>query len=374
MAIAPADVVIIGGGIVGCATAYELARRGLRPVIIERDSIGSHASGFAFGELLPWWGRGIPGPLFDFGRRCLKLHDELHPTLNASTGINTGYRLTDAVSVALSDADRSNLQQRHDWLREQGAPVKWLDGPALRSIEPRIAPDIGHALYIGSVGVLEAYRYLLAMAQAAEGVGATVRHGNAVGVRVAGNEADAVLLEGESVPCGAVVIAAGPWSGDAADWLGANVPIRPLKGQIVRLQMSGPALSTYIGWRDYYAITKGDGLLWAGSTEEDVGFDEILTTAGRDDILIKLSRVIPDLADAGIEGQTACLRPLTSDGLPIIGRAPNLANVYLATGTGRSGLLLAPGIGSAIADLIVDDATDWDIAPFSPGRFAGTDG
>ena len=105
MAIAPADVVIIGGGIVGYATAYELAKRGLHPVIIERDSIGSHASGFAFGELLPWWGRGIPGPLFDFGRRCLELHNELHPALNASTGIDTGFRLTDAVSVALNDAD-----------------------------------------------------------------------------------------------------------------------------------------------------------------------------------------------------------------------------------------------------------------------------
>ena len=374
MAIAPADVVIIGGGIVGYATAYELARRGLRPVIIERDSIGSHASGFAFGELLPWWGRGIPGPLFDFGRRCLELHNELHPALKASTGIDTGYRLTDAVSVALNDADRSNLQQRHDWLWDQGVPVKWLDGPALRWIEPRIAPDIDEALYIGTVGVLEAYRYLLAMAQAAEGMGATVRHGNAVGVSVTGTEAVAVLLDGASVPCGAVVIAAGPWSRDAADWLGANVPIRPLKGQILRLQLSGPALSTYIGWRDYYAITKGDGLLWAGSTEEDVGFDDNPTAAGRDDVLMNLSRVIPDLVDAGIAGHTACLRPLTSDGLPIIGRALNLTNVYLATGTGRSGLLLAPGIGSAIADLIVDDATDWDIAPFSPERFAGTDG
>ena len=201
-----------------------------------------------------------------------------------------------------------------------------------------------------------------------------MRHGNAVGVSVTGTEAVAVLLEGDSVPCGAVVIVAGPWSGDAADWLGANVPIRPLKGQIVRLQTSGPALSTYLGWRDYYAITKGDGLLWAGSTEEDVGFDDNPTAAGRDDVLISLRRVIPALADAGIEGHTACLRPLTSDGLPIIGRAPNLANVYLATGTGRSGLLLAPGIGSAIADLIVADATDWDIAPCSPGRFAGTDG
>ena len=105
-----------------------------------------------------------------------------------------------------------------------------------------------------------------------------------------------------------------------------------------------------------------------------MGFDDNPTAAGRDNILISLSRVIPDLADAGIEGHTACLRPLASDGLPIIGRAPNLTNVYLATGTGRSGLLLAPGIGSAIADLIVDDATDWDIAPFSPGRFAGTGG
>ena len=370
MSVAPADVAIIGAGIIGCSTAYELTKQGLRPVIVERDSVGSHASGFAFGELLPWWGRGIPRPLLEFGRRCLELHSELHSTLQDLTSINTGYRLTRAVSVAVNDVDREILHDRLARLKAQNVAASWLDGPALRSIDPRIAPDIVEGLYVGSVGVLDAYRYLLATAQAAERLGAVIRHGNAQGIDAADSRATSIRLDGDTLPCRAVVIAGGPWTGSAAEWLGCSVPVRPLKGQIVRLELPGAPLSTYIGWRDYYSITKSDGLLWAGSTEEDVGFDDNPTVAGRNDILLNLSRILPAVAEAGIEGHTACLRPLTSDGLPIVGRAPNLDNVYLATGTGRSGLLLAPGIGRAVADLIVNGATDWNLSPYSPDRFS----
>ena len=373
MASPTADVAIIGGGIVGCATAFELAKRGLRPLIVERDSIGSHASGFAFGELLPWWGRGIPGPLFDFGRLCLELHTRLHPALHELTGIDTGFRLTDAVSVAVTNDDERILRQRLERLAIEGVSAQWLDGPALRSIEPRIAPDINDALHIGSVGVLEAYRYLLAMAQAAEHLGTSVRHGNVTGIVRQGVSSPTVQLGSESVSCGAVVVAAGPWSANAAAWLGIPVPIRPLKGQIVRLQLDGPRFSTYVGWRDYYAISKADGLLWTGSTEEDAGFDDAPSPAGRQDILVNLSRVVPALAEAGIEGHTACLRPLSGDGVPIIGPVPGFQDVYLATGTGRSGLLLAPGIATALADLIADGATAWDLDPYSPARFASND-
>ena len=369
MAVGPPDVVIIGGGIIGCATALELAQRGLRALIVERDSVGSHASGFAFGELLPWWGRGIPGPVFEFGRRCLNVHTELQPALQDFTGIDTGFRLADAIAVALTDDDHSLLGRRNDWLAGQGAGVEWLDGPALRSIEPRLAPDIEVGLHVASVGVLDAYRYLLATAQAAERRGAVVRHGTVTGIRFVGTDAVSVSVGADSIPCGAVVIAAGPWSADASAWLGVDVPVRPLKGQIVRLETTGPEFRTYVGWRDYYSITKSDGLLWAGSTEEYVGFNDAPTTAGRDDILINLSRVLPSLADAGIEGHTACLRPLAADGIPIVGRATNCNNVYLATGTGRCGLLLAPGIAQSIADLIATGSTDWDIRPYSPSRF-----
>ncbi len=365
----PTDVAIVGGGIVGCSIALALARRGLHPVVVERDSIGSHASGFAFGELLPWWGRGIPGPLYDFGLRCMGLHHELQPWLHERTGIDTRFRLSDAVSVAVTDADRSILRQRYQWLADQRAPVEWLDGPAMRRLEPRLSDDLADAMRVGEVGVLEAYRYLLATAQAAEQLGATIRHGSVVGIERDGDNAVAVRVGDSVMPCGAVVIAGGPWSAESADWLGCAAPVRPLKGQIVRLRMDGPPLNTYVGWQGSYAITKADGLLWAGTTEEDAGFDDRPDNAGRVGILTKLARVLPGIAEAGIEGQSACLRPLTADGLPIVGRAPNLANVYLATGTGRSGLLLAPGIGEAVADLMVEGGTDWDVEALAAGRF-----
>ena len=367
--VTPADAVIIGGGIIGCAIASELAERGLRPLVIERDSIGGHASGFAFGELLPWWGRGIPGPLYEFGLRCLERHVDWQPELQLSTGIDTGFRLTDALSVVVTEGDREILLRRHGWLVDQGAPVRWLDGREMRAIEPRLSPVAEEGMHVGRVGVLESYRYLLAVAREAEQRGAVIRHGNVSGIRRESDRAVAVVVGNDSVPCDAVVIAAGPWSAQAGEWLGTPIPVRPLKGQIVRLQMDGPPLPTYVGWRDYYAITKADGLLWTGSTEEDVGFDDLPTDAGRNDILLGLSRVLPELAEAGIEGHTACLRPLAADGLPVVGRAPNASNVYVATGTGRSGLLLAPGIAQAVADLILDGETQWDIAAFTPGRF-----
>ena len=368
-AVLPADVAIIGGGIIGCSIAAELAARGVGALVIERASIGSHASGFAFGELLPWWGRGIPGPLYDFGLRCLERHIDLQPDLQTRTGVNTGFRLADAVSVAVTDRDRAALSRRYRWLSDRNAPVKWLDGRELRTVEPRLSPDLEEGMHIGRVGVLEAYRYLLAVARDAEQQGASIRHGNVAGIELKADRAVAVRVGDETIPCGSVVIAAGPWSGAAADWLGAPIPVKPLKGQIVRLLMDGAPISTYVGWRDHYAISKADGLVWAGSTEEDAGFDDAPTAAGRDEILLGLSRVLPAIAEAGTEGHTACLRPLTADGLPIVGRSPNVGNVYLATGTGRSGLLLAPGIGQAIADLVSDDETDWDIAPFTPARF-----
>jgi glycine oxidase len=114
------DVVIVGGGVAGCAAAYELAAAGLKPLVVERDAMASHASGFAFGELLPWWGRGIPGPLFPFARECMKLHQKLNPTLREETGIDTEFKMSSAVLVAFDQADTDLLLSRRQWLISQG--------------------------------------------------------------------------------------------------------------------------------------------------------------------------------------------------------------------------------------------------------------
>jgi glycine oxidase len=369
------DVVIVGGGVAGCAAAYELAAAGLKPLVVERDAIASHASGFAFGELLPWWGRGIPGPLFPFARECMKLHQKLNPTLREETGIDTEFKMSSAVLVAFDQADTDLLLSRRQWLVSQGVLAQWLDVAGLRQVEPRISAEAAGGLYLEGVGILDSYKLVLALAQGAQQHGAAIRQGNVQGIKRQGDRAVAVILDGEIIPCQHLVLAAGPWSGLAGEWLGMPVPVKPLKGQILRLELPGAPLTTYVGWESCYATTKGDGLLWAGTTEEDVGFDEQPTLEARNYILQGLIRALPAAQEAQLVRQTACLRPLSADGLPILGKVPNWVNVYLTTGAGRNGLLLGPGMGRCLAQLIMtgECSCSFQIAPFSLERFNRSD-
>lgn len=275
-----ADAVIAGAVVVGCATAYALTVAGLRPLIIEGDSVASHASGFAFGELLPWWGPGIPDPLFPFARECMGLHQDLNPSLKEETGIDTRFDLRSSVSVAIDEAGAVALRDRCRWLGEQEEEARWLDRDEVHRVEPRISPEVFGALYV-----------------------------------------------------------------------------------------EGPPVNTYLGWDNCYATSKADGLLWSGSTEEDVGFDEQPTAEGQYSILRGLVGTLPAARDARVVNHTACLRSISADGLPIFGLVPGRENVYVATGTGRDGLLLPPGIGRALAELITQGTTSKPVTPFSLDRF-----
>ena len=162
----------------------------------------------------------------------------------------------------------------------------------------------------------------------------------------------------------------GPWSGETSSWLDLPVRMTPLKGQILRLRAPGPPLEYSIGWEGNYATTKPDGLLWAGTTEEEAGFDETPTAEARDSIMASLLKMVPSMDDAELVQQTACLRPLSSDRLPILGPVPGWDGVYMATGAGRKGIELGPAMGRIIADLIASGAPDIPIDAFDPGRFA----
>ena len=218
---------------------------------------------------------------------------------------------------------------------------------------------------------VEPNRMVLALMQAAERLGAAVRYGTVTGLRREGPRVRSVVLENEEIPCRQVVLAMGPWSGEAAAWLDVPIPVRPLKGQILRLRAPGAPYRCSIGWEGNYATTKPDGLVWAGTTEEEVGFDERPTTEARDHIMAALLKMVPAMADAQLVHQTACLRPLSADGLLVLGRVPGWESVYIATGGLRSGIALGPAMGRIMADLVTKGATDIPIDAFDPGRFGG---
>ncbi|MCY4527737.1 MAG: FAD-binding oxidoreductase, partial [Chloroflexi bacterium] len=218
--------------------------------------------------------------------------------------------------------------------------------------------------------ILSSQRYTLALARTAETMGAKVASGAIAGVRTNGSRVTAVLTDSGEISCDAVVFATGPWSGEVEEWLGVHVPIEPFKGEILRMKLDGPHLD-----RDFHSAEvdlnhREDGQIWIGATEERVGFDRNPSENARIESLRLAANLIPTMKDAELVLHTACLRPLSPDWMPIVGKAPGWDNAYLATGAGKKGILISPGMGKAVADLITRGMTDLPIEGFGAERFA----
>ena len=177
----------------------------------------------------------------------------------------------------------------------------------------------------------------MALAQTAERLGAVSRSGEVVGVNTTGDRVRSVMLRDAEIECEHVVFATGPWSGQVEDWLGVRVPVEPLKGEILRMRPPGVLPPGPDVQGAGVSLYSRDDQVWIGSTEERKGFDTKPSTSARDRLMAGAQRLMPAMADAELVLHTACLRPVTPDWLPIIGRAPGWDNVYLATGAGRKG-------------------------------------
>src|SRR3989442_7993135 len=300
----------------------------------------------------------------------MQLNRELSKSLLEETGIDVDFRVRSTLALAFTEADVRRLQVALPWQQRQpGYAVRWLDIAEARRVEPRTSDETLGATLIEGGGAVEPYRLVLALTRAAERLGVRVRHGRAIGLRRDGGRVTGVVLEREVLSCAAAVLALGPWSAEASGWIGAPIDVRPLKGKILRLQAPGPPVACSVGWGHNYATTKTDGLLWAGTTEEEAGFDEESTPEARDEIGAALVKMLPAMADAQVVHQTACLRPLASDGLLVLGRVPGLEHAYVATGAGRKGILYGPAMGRATADPVLGRHTRVALEPFAPDRF-----
>ena len=347
------DVVIVGGGIVACLSGYLLGRRGYKVTILEKDSLGSHASGFAFGGLDPLTGVGVPEPLLEFGLWCYGRHRSLARELHEVTGISVEFELRDRLSLAFTDEEARAAKKDIEWMKDVGGfNVEWVNNRQARELEPQVSPECTGALFEQSPGALEPYRFILAAMRAGERYGVEMVQRRATGLISDGGRCTGVTLENGSINAGIVLLAMGPWTGQASAWCGVDIPVTPLRGQILRLRTSHDALKLAINYAHSYVASKSDGLIWAGTTEEEAGFDEGTTSAARDSIMADFLKMIPGMQDAELLQQTACLRPLSADGMPIVDRVTGWDNLYVATGAGRKGILWSTGMAHIVLDLI----------------------
>ena len=366
------DVVVVGGGIVGCATAYFLASMGVKTTLIEKDALGSGASGFAAGLLNPLHGLGIPGPLEGLARESFRIYLQLAEEVAAESGIDPQLRSSPCIYLAFNESERKEgLEHLHLAERAEGFSARWLGFEELKSLEPKVSPQVIGGVCVEGTRQIDAYQYTQALAKAATAQGATISLATVRRLSRDNGRVSGVVLSDGEINCDKVVLAMGPWTGEVEAWLGVPVPIGPLKGQILRLELTGPPLkhSLYRSGGGY-VTSKSDRLIWVGTTEERVGFDNEPTQEARDSIMKEALEIMPALSDSRLVLQTACLRPVSEDGLPIIDHVPGWDSVYLATGAGRKGILLGPGMARATADMVTSGHTNLPVEPFSLGRFA----
>jgi glycine oxidase len=368
------DVVIVGGGVIGCAIAYFLRKMGIGVTVLERGEIGAQASNAAAGLLAPLGPLSGPGPLADLLLGSFALFPALVTELEDASGILVEYKQTGALRI-VRDAKRvASLRKRMEEWQPLGLQMYWLSGDEAREREPLLAPDVCAAIYAPEESQVRAPLLVKAFAQAASRLGAVFySHSEIKGLQRHGTRVSGVYTsEGEMLACDHLVIAAGAWAARCGDWLGFELPISPLRGQILSLRQAGlptlPLRHIVFGEATYLA-PKEDGTIVVGATKEEVGFDARITVDGVVWLLETARKLAPMLGQSSVEALWAGLRPKTPDGQPILGAAPNWENVTLATGHNSVGVLLSAITGQCIAELVATGRTPGIIAPFVQTRF-----
>ncbi len=364
------DVVIIGGGAVGSATAYLLSKKGISVTLVLGTAFGKTASSFAAGLLSPLFETTHDQyPLKSLSIQGFNLHQTLAPELLEITGLDYQARQQDSIYLSTTQKTTTRLEGLMTLSKHiEGISGHWLDQNDLRSLDPRIKSANPKSLLINGTWLLDAYGYTNALIEGARKKGARIINGSVTNIKKSGSGFQ-IILDGSRINTEKIVLSMGPWTNMLREWLNISVPVSPLKGQILRIELSGPPLEYSVYKGSNYVASKPSGLVWAGTTEENVGFSDNPTTEGRKSIISNVSSFFPSISIGVVKDQTACLRPVTPDGQPILGKTTKSNGIYIATGAGRRGILLSPSMAEIICQLITNAQPSVPIDSLSPDRF-----
>jgi len=366
----PSDIIVVGAGVVGCAVAHELARRGASVDIVDERPVAMGATQASAGVLAPYIEAREGSPLLELTVRSLELFDDFVARAASESGVAVMYRRNGTIDVGMNEAEMTSLQRKADVLTRRGVPALLLDAASVRAEEPQLADGAAGGLLIQTHGFVGAADLTRALAAAARRAGAQLVEASRVR-RIALRDGDTVVeTDRGSLTGGAAVVAAGAWSGGIAiDGVTARVPVRPVRGQLLALAWNGTPLRRVTWSGRCYLVPWDDGTLLVGATVEEAGFDERATVAGVRDLLEAACDVVPHAWSAAFKGARVGLRPATADDLPVIGASSATPHVMYATGHYRNGVLLAPLTAQLVADAMLVGRIDPLLALVSPARF-----
>jgi glycine oxidase len=378
------DVLIIGGGVIGLAIAWRAAQRGMDVVLVDPRP-GAGASHVAAGMLTPVAEAAYAErELFELGCLSLRRYPDFAAELTELTGASVGFRRAGTLQVAY-DADDMAVLDEHAVLRESfGAQTQRLTGRQCREIEPLLGPALRGGLLVDDDASVDPRLLTAALLTAARSAGAVHLPQRAVRLRTGGDRASgAELADGTTVVAGQVVLAAGWASGTIAGLPdGTAPPLRPVKGQTVRLRPTAATVAAglphglltrtvrgLVCGSPVYLVPRDDGELVVGATQEEIGPDTAVTAGGVWQLLRDARALVPGITELELAETVAGLRPGTPDNAPVLGPSA-LPGLVLATGHFRSGVLLAPVTAELIVDYLLSGTIPTAASPFSVERFS----
>lgn len=364
------DVIVIGGGIIGCAIAYAVAKAGLRVRLIERGEPGREASHAAAGMLAPQSEalHEPQGPFFELCRASLQLYPDFVAEIEAVTGLSVDYRREGAVFLASDFTEGEILAAAYEKQKAAGLTVEDLTAEDVRHLEPALSGAIQMGLFLPEDHQVDNRKLTDALVLAAQRQGVDLVTGWPVlGLVREGDRVVGVRTNRERYAAAVTINCAGAWAATVDPERYPSPPVKPIRGQILVLQARAPLLEHVVHSAHCYIVPRRDGRLLIGSTMEDVGYERRVTAEALLRLLTAARQVLPAIEQCTFVEAWAGFRPDTPDHLPILGEAE--PGLLIATGHFRNGILLAPITARLIVELITSGRTSRDLAPFHPHRF-----
>jgi glycine oxidase len=364
------DVLIIGGGVIGLSLAYELSRHGRRVRVVDRAAPGQESSWAGAGILPPAVMRGQGHPFEQLTGLSHALHRQWATRLREETGLDTGYTRCGGLYLAHDEAEADELRQIARSQAECGVEAMWLSPAEVGEREPLLCRErLTGACLFPDECQLRNPRHVKALLVACGNQGVQIQGGTPIDdFLVRHGRIEAALVGDEKLHAEQYCIASGAWSRSILVRLGQQPPIKPIRGQIALLSAPQRVLRHVINDGHRYFVPRLDGRILVGSTEEDVGFDKRTTAAVIGDLLEFAIATVPALADHTVERTWAGLRPGNADGLPYLGRIPDLENAFIAAGHYRHGLHLSTGTAVVMSELMGGEKPQLDLTPFRIDR------
>jgi D-amino-acid dehydrogenase len=364
-------VVVVGGGLVGRSTAYELACRGREVLLIDRADLG-RATDAGAGILSPYTSELFKGAVLDFALAAFEHFPSLLAELGSAPENDAGFGATDCLVVAMADDDLERFARlRKQFVGAHPEAVEVIAPAEAIRLLPALG-DVAAALLSRRAARVDGRRLNAAMAVSGRRAGVVELNGSVDSVEEDADGATVHLSGGGSLAAGAVVVAAGAWTPALLASYREVVPVHPQRGQLVHLRSASAAGAGWPiveGLRSHYILPWPDGRVTCGATRESgSGFAPVLTAGGMKEVLREALRVSPGLIDDEVAEWRVGLRPVSESGLPLVGRLPGSARLFVATGHGANGLLLGPYTGLRLAEEIVGGRPVAELAVFNPGR------